>query len=185
MLYRYIDKNCPGTQPEYLVISRSTARLAALLAGEVDATSMNLHNFVAASSDELAGFHALVYYADEFPGFSTISTFMRRGLADAYPETARDLVRANLLARRRIQDQAVLTDEIAKRLEIEPGLAAHLADKFLERRMWDLNGAYTLEAIQAKIDWYAEGGDLPAGLNAADVADLSYLNAVLDEIGRQ
>jgi hypothetical protein len=39
--------------------------------------------------------------------------------------------------------------------------------------------------LRQKLDWYIESGDLPAGLKAEDAADLSFLEHVLDELGRQ
>jgi hypothetical protein len=55
----------------------------------------------------------------------------------------------------------------------------------LAREFWDLSGSYTLESVQATLDFLQEHGSLPPGLKAEDVADLSYYEAVLDEIGRQ
>lgn len=48
-----------------------------------------------------------------------------------------------------------------------------------------MNGGYTMESVQANIDFLVETAVLSPGLKPDDVADLSYLNAVLDEIGRQ
>jgi ABC-type nitrate/sulfonate/bicarbonate transport system substrate-binding protein len=186
LLYHYIDKECPGTQPNYLVIKGGSNRLAALFAGQVSATTLNMYDFITLDSQQAANVHALVYYAQEFPGYSPLSTFVRRDLVEQYPETVKDVIRAILEARRQVQDPQVLADEIVKRLELDPEQAQMIAKTYLERRVWNVNGAYdSLDAVQAKIDWYTPAGDLPEGMKADQVADLSYLNAVVEEIGRQ
>ena len=63
--------------------------------------------------------------------------------------------------------------------------ARALGAAYLDIGEWDPNGALTPDNIQFTLDFLAANTSLPAGLAVDDVADLSYLNAVLDEIGRQ
>ena len=42
MLRAYIEKTCPGTEPEYLIIPGSENRASALLVGEIDAAPVEL-----------------------------------------------------------------------------------------------------------------------------------------------
>ena len=51
--------------------------------------------------------------------------------------------------------------------------------------IWDLNGGLTAGNIQDTIDFLVAIEKLPEGLGVEDVADLSYLEAVLEEMGRQ
>ena len=55
----------------------------------------------------------------------------------------------------------------------------------LRMAIWDPNGGLTATAVQDTIDFLTNIAALPPGLKAGDVSDLSYLNAVLDEIRRQ
>jgi ABC-type nitrate/sulfonate/bicarbonate transport system substrate-binding protein len=186
MTHRYVETTCPGTEPQYVRIAGgSPVKLAALAAGAVNATTLELYDWVELPPAYAGRFHVLAWYSDVFPGLTSISTFVRRDFADSYPETVRDLVRAILQARRRIQDPAVLAEELAKRLGLDPVRARKTAEAFLERQVWDVNGGYTMERLQSHIRFYVDAGALPPTIEAGDVADLSYLEAVLREIGRQ
>jgi ABC-type nitrate/sulfonate/bicarbonate transport system substrate-binding protein len=129
-------------------------------------------------------FHALVYFNEAFPGITANSQFARREMADKYPDMVKDLIRAVLNARRRLQEPQVLAEEIEKRFELEPVLARASADIYLEHELWDVNGRYTYELVQRNIEFLESTGTLEPGLKAEDIADLSFLNEVLDEIGR-
>jgi hypothetical protein len=90
-----------------------------------------------------------------------------------------------LTARRTLQDPKALHEAIIKYVELEPDKAEQAADTYLEQAVWDTSGTYTLETVQATMDFLQEFGDLPKELTAEDVADLSYYDAVLDEMGGQ
>jgi len=183
---RYVARDCPDAHPQYVEVTGGSAtRLAALASGAVAATPLELYDYVEMPEALASKLHALVWFSDVFPGLTTISTFMRRGLSDEHPETARDVVRAILRARRRLQEPGVLAAELTARFGLDAERARLTADTFLTRRVWDVNGSYTMDAIQRNIDFYATSGNLPAGMQAGEVADLSFLNAVLKEIGRQ
>ena len=68
---------------------------------------------------------------------------------------------------------------------MDPAAAKQVGDVYLKANVWDPNGSLTRENVQYTIDFLTGIKSLPAGLKADDVADLSYLNAVLDEIGRR
>lgn len=185
MLYRYIETHCAGTKPNYLVISGKDNRIAGLLAGELDASlqdQADLARLVGSSPGDLRAFLVL---GQEFPELTTLSVFTRREMTEKYPATVKDWLRALLNARRQIQDPKVLSDEFVKRLGMDPAIAQTAAATYLERKYWDVNGRYTPEIIQQNIDFYTTAGSLKEGLKANSVADLSFLNAVLDEIGRK
>lgn len=184
LMRAYVEKNCPSATPRYIAIPRAPNKLAALLSGQVAAIPVELYDYLELAPEQASRVHPLTWFADEFPGLTSISLFMRRGLATEYPETARDVVRAILQARRRIQDPDVLTNELITRLGLDPVKARTTAEAFLRRKVWNVNGL-TLESLQRNIDFYRRENILPPGLAARDVADLSYLNSVLDEIGRK
>jgi ABC-type nitrate/sulfonate/bicarbonate transport system substrate-binding protein len=185
LLYAYVARQCPDAQPDYLVIDGSGNRYAALLAGELDATIVHWDDMIKIEADGEGRFHPLAYFSDEVPGVTAISQFTRRGLGEQYPQTVEDMIRAVLEARRKVQDPQVLADEIAQRYETEPAVAQQTAQIYLDHKLWNVNGDISPETVQANIDFLVANGSLEPGLKAADVADQSYLNAVLEEIGRQ
>jgi len=181
----YIEENCPDAKPNLLIVQRSNSRVVAMLSGEVDAATLDFQDLAYLQGEEPGACHALIVFADEFPGLQTNSYVMRTSFGEQYPELVKDLIRAVVTARRSLQDPQVLREAIVKYLEVEPSEAQQLADLYLSRNTWDVRGEYTLDTVQATMDFLQEYGDLLPGIEAKDVADLSYYEEVLDEIGHQ
>jgi ABC-type nitrate/sulfonate/bicarbonate transport system substrate-binding protein len=184
LLNRYLQRRCPGTAPNLLVVAGETNRLAGLLAGELDAAILDQDDLDGVAPARRQDLKALVVFADEFPGVTLDSFFTRRELARTYPATVRDFLHDMLEARRRIQDPQRLAEELVSRLGSTPDAAIKTAVSCIERRFWDLNGRYTPDAVQRDIDVMVEATGRVQGLHAGDVADLTFLDAVLGEIGR-
>jgi hypothetical protein len=79
----------------------------------------------------------------------------------------------------------VLYDKAVEQLKLDSNAAKTLVDAYLAANAWDPNGALTRENIQYTLDFLKQTKDVPAELTFEDVADLSYLNAVLAELGRR
>ncbi|MGH9200443.1 MAG: ABC transporter substrate-binding protein [Vicinamibacterales bacterium] len=185
MLNRYIERHCPGTRPALLVVAGEPTRLAGLLSGELDAVVIDRTDLESVESTRPGELSALVVFADEFPGLTISSHFARRELTENYPATVKDWLRALLDARRRLQDPRVLTEELVRRLGMAPAFAHKTAVTYLENRFWDVNGRYTPEIMQQHLDFAVAAAGLKPGMKASDVSDLTFLNAVLEDIGRK
>jgi hypothetical protein len=79
----------------------------------------------------------------------------------------------------------VLYEQAVSRLKITPEEAKQIGDAYLQAGLWDPNGGLTAENVQYTLDFFKNAKGVPASLKVDDVADLSYLNAVLDEMGRK
>ena len=185
MMSRYIERHCPGTVPDLLVVAGENNRLAGLLAGELDGAIMDEDDLEEIEPARQGEISALVVFADEFPGVTLDSFFTRRELAEKYPGIVRDWLRNLLTARRHIQDPKQLTDQLVARLGMTPAVAQKTAVACLERNFWDVNGRYTPAIVQQNIDFMSSATGSRPSLKAGDVSDLTFLNAVLDEIGRK
>jgi ABC-type nitrate/sulfonate/bicarbonate transport system substrate-binding protein len=185
MVNRYIEENCPGAAPEYLVVAGANNRMAGLLAGQVDAALLDMTQQLRMERDGETRAHVLVSFTEEFPTLKTNSHFARRDFLEQYPEAARDFVRAMLEARRSIQDPHVLSEQFVKYIKLEPVAASSAAETYLAHKVWDVNGALSPELLQENIDFLVELSGLAPGITPEEIADLSYLNAVLEEIGRR
>lgn len=64
-LRRYLEDNCPEIAPEFLVISGSGNRAAALLDGQIDGTIVRLEDWVAATASGDGGTNVLSTLAEE------------------------------------------------------------------------------------------------------------------------
>jgi ABC-type nitrate/sulfonate/bicarbonate transport system substrate-binding protein len=186
MFEEYVSRHCQDVQPQLLLISDSVNRVVALQTGEVQGAYLELEEWVQLQDTSPDEFHALINFAREFPEVQ-ISTFsVRREWAQQNPEMLRDFVRELLLAYRRvIDDPQLLPQGIEKHLSLEPSLALRLAEAYLAASIWDPNGQLTTRNVQATLDLLGTGGMLATGMEVESVAELSYLNDVLQEIGRR
>jgi ABC-type nitrate/sulfonate/bicarbonate transport system substrate-binding protein len=168
-----------------MVVAGANNRMIGLLAGQLSAAMLDMTQQLKMEREAETRAQILVIFSQEFPDLRTTSHFARRGFIEQYPETVKDFIKAMLEARRRLQDPKVLADQFVKYLKMDPDAASSAAETYLAQNVWDLNGTYTLDTLQNNIDFLVESGELPSGLDAAKVSDLSALNAVLDEIGRK
>ena len=185
LLNAYLEKNCPDAKPQILVVKGGSNRTATLLSGEVDAAIQDIDDLIKLELDRPGEFQPLVVFAEASPGVQINSHVTGRQFADQHPEMVKDFIKAVLAARRTLQDSEALHEAIIKYVEFEPDRAQQAADTYLEQAVWDASGTYTLETVQTTLGFLQEYGDLPKELTAEDVADLSYYDAVLDEMGDQ
>ncbi|MGI6375782.1 MAG: ABC transporter substrate-binding protein [Anaerolineae bacterium] len=186
LLYRYLEQECPDVEPQYLVIPESEGRRAAMLADQLDATTMPSEELLKLQQEAPGRFHALMVPAEMFPEIQVEGLHVRQGWAQDHPEAVRAFLRALLEANRRIAaDPQLLYDQAEERLELDATTVRLVADAYLDAAIWPANGALTSTNLQQTIDFLTSIDELPAGLEVDDIADLSYLNAVLDEIGRR
>jgi NitT/TauT family transport system substrate-binding protein len=179
-------KNCPGTEPQILTIANSSARAAALLAGELDATPLELADSAELAEKAPTRFHTLVNFATELPQLKTTGVHVSRAFAQQHPELVRAYLKALLQVHRDIRSNPqVLSEAIARYLNMDAAAAKRLGEAYLARNIFDVNGGVTRDGIAYSVDFFTQTGSLPEGLNADKVSDLSYLEQVLQEIGRK
>ncbi|HET9013342.1 MAG TPA: ABC transporter substrate-binding protein [Gemmatimonadaceae bacterium] len=186
LLFRtYLSRHCPGSQPQLVVLPESNARADALLAGRLDAALLPGEEVLKLQRQGIVPLHVMYAYASEFPDVQAEGLHVRREWAAQHVDAIKDFLRAQLLAYRRVIDRPqVLFDESMKRLSIDADTAKAVGGAHLAMHIWDGNGLLTAENVQSTIDFLIKANTLPAGTQTTQVADLSYLNAVLDEIGR-
>ena len=182
---KYIEKNCPTAQIEPIVISSQNNMLAAMTSGQIEGATIESSIVDDYRNQGKSDIHILVRFADEFPGIGGAGYVVRREFLDMYPQATRDLIRTTLLARRRLQDPDAFAAELVKFLKMEPATAKVEAARYVQQKFWNLNSALSEQVIQNNIDFLTDAGTLKPGLKPSAVADLTFQNAVLDEIGRR
>jgi len=186
MFEQYVQQHCPGIAPEIVLIAGSENRLAALQTEEVDAAYLGVDEWQLLQETGPDKFGLLIDFPREFPQVQLSMYSVRRDWAEANPDMVKDFVRALLEANRSVlRDRQLLVDAIVKYVEVEPDMAENLAQEYLTSQFWDPNGQITADNIQATLDLLRAGDMLATDLTVEQFADLSYLNAVLGEIGRQ
>jgi ABC-type nitrate/sulfonate/bicarbonate transport system substrate-binding protein len=182
----FVRQNCPGIKPQVVVITENAGRVAALLAGQIDATFLQSEQLLEVERQAPGRFHVLIPIYTEFSNIQVNGLHAWRDWMEKNPELVKDFLRALLAANRRVYaEPQVLYTEAVRRLGRDPAIAKEVGDTYLAVKLWDVNGGLTKENVQYTIDFLTNIDALPAGLKTEDVADLSYLNAVLEEIGRK
>lgn len=172
---------------QILLIPGSPARAQALMQGQVAGTSLFLTDAVRLEMTNPDDFHTLIDFTD-MPVVDSVLV-VRRDWARQNADVVRDVVRGLVQSHRRIQEDIDWAIEQALALypEEEPDFVRAAVRTYGDRGVWDPNGGIPGEdAVAETIAFLKANGDLPptASEDPADYADLSYLEAVLDEVGR-
>jgi ABC-type nitrate/sulfonate/bicarbonate transport system substrate-binding protein len=184
MLDQYLKRNCPGTQPTTTVIPSSPSRYAALLSGQMDSALLETDDALQLESQAPGRFRVLSRFYQEFPTIEVGGYQIDANFGKQHPGIVKDFVTALIQAHRRIQDKPVLLAGVNKYLKNDPTAVAAV-DTYLAQNAWDVNGGLTKQSVRASLDFLVAAKMLPAGLTVDQVADLSYLDAVLNELGRK
>jgi ABC-type nitrate/sulfonate/bicarbonate transport system substrate-binding protein len=186
MFQQTLDKECPGTTPQILLVGNTTSRLAALQKGEIDGAYLEAEDWMELDRQSAGKYHILMDFPREYPGFPLSAFSVRTEWAEQHQEMVDDFIRALLDQTRRIvSDPSLLSTQISTRFAIDPGEAQELAEAYLGLGIWDVNGGLTPENLRQSLDFLTTNGSVPQGLSVSEIADLSYLDSVLDQIGRR
>ncbi len=186
LLDAYLALNCPEAKPDILFLPGSDNRAAALESGEIAGAMLELSDMMELDRRAPERFSRRVSYAEAFPKLKTTGIHVNRAFAESHAESLRAYLRAVLTAHRQMKtDRAPLEAALVRYLAVDRERAATIAAAYLDRKLWDDNGGLAIDDVQYSVDFFTRTGSLPAGLNAAGVADLSHLEAVLTELGRR
>ncbi len=182
----YLKLNCPASKPQVVMMADTHARAAALLSGQIDAAQLEPQDMVQLQITAPGRFHTFVALGQAFPQVQSSGIHVRPDWAAQHSGPLKDFMRTLLLANRQVTaNPAVLVDEGVKRLGLDPTAAKETAAIQLGYDTWDANGGLTPENVKYTLDFLAQSDPALARLKVEDVTDFSYLNTVLDEIGRK
>jgi len=183
----YIRENCPGTMPQEVIIEGSENRAAAMLADRLDSSPLELSDAVNILDKGGDKFRILTSFNETLPNLRPATLAGNVDFMEQNPNTTRALLKAMLDVNRRINEEEGYLKEIA--LEYVPSLDEAILDEVVEQyvefNLFDSNGGVTESNINYTVQFFAQAGSIPLGLGVDQAADLSYLNEVLDEIGRR
>ncbi|RRS01254.1 ABC transporter substrate-binding protein [Glycomyces terrestris] len=175
MVRDWVADECTAGEPEYLVIGGSDVRAQALLAGQIDATALEVADAVALAAAGETELEPLVDFGAALPDLHPQTVYANTGfLADA-PEAADAFIDALVAVHERINaDPGHLVDLAVEYLGEEPGpVLDAIAQAYVDEGLFDA-AALTEENVQGTIDFFTEAGVI-GELSADDVADLSFL----------
>lgn len=183
------DQNCPDATYEPLIIEGSQNRLAALVADQIDASPVDFRD--ALILDEEGGFERVVVFKDALPDLRSSTIAGNEDWMADNPDVTKDFLRELLLQHRRVNSEdgylfSLVEEYLPEEAEDET-TAREITATYVEELLFDSNGGIDEAGLETTIAFYGPGGtgDIEAEFEVSDVADLSYLEAVLDEIGTE
>jgi NitT/TauT family transport system substrate-binding protein len=187
MLTNWIDSECPGTEPEYIVIAGSGNRLAALLAGEVEATPLELSDAIVLEEEPGGGYTLLASFATDLPNLRPNWAVANRDYAEQNPEAVEAFLKAVIEEFRKSNDATYLKEIIN---EHGPELAELPAfdtavERYIELGIYDRNYGAELSMFEYTIGFYEDAGAITPGLTTDQVVNLGPLEAALADVGRE
>ena len=176
MLRAYIDSTCPEITPEYLIIPGSENRAAALMAGDIDVTPAELIDAMLIMALRPGEFSRIADFSNDLPDLKTNGFWVSAEFAAEHPKLIEVLVRNLLIVHRQINDDpAWFVEQVKRFIDFDDADQALLPEIV----------AALIATGQYTIDFFTAAGRIDPGLTAEEAYDLSFLNSVLDEIGRR
>ncbi|MBX3031201.1 MAG: ABC transporter substrate-binding protein [Chloroflexi bacterium] len=187
MVRDWIAQNCPGITPNYIILPGSENRYAALLAGEIDASPIELPDAIALEAEAGDRFGRLTSFAETLPDLLLTPIYVNSDWAAANPNTVSVFLEELLQQHRKFNADAEYFK--ARVLEVLPATDPARVDAsvaaYRELEMYDPNGGIAPEQQQFTIDFVTNAGGIEPGLAPEQAFDRTYLDAALDRIGRQ
>jgi NitT/TauT family transport system substrate-binding protein len=181
--FDWIEDECPGTEPEVLVVPGSENRYAAMIAGEVDASAVEIADAVALEEEAGDRFHQLVSFAETLPDILTTTYAVNTEFAGENPQAVVDLLTAVLEQHRMIDEDPAYFGELVELYR--PYIGGVVTDRAIElqQELFQTDGGFTEEFVQATIEFFENAGSLEPGLAVEDIADFTYLEQAQEAEG--
>lgn len=190
MVRNYIETNCAGTEPQEVFIEGSPNRVAALLADQIDASPLELGDSITIDNEAGDRFSLLSSFSADLPDLKTTSIYVNGDWAEQNPQSVTDVVRAVIEQFRLVADDPAYLEQIAREQvpdAINDETIAQATQRYVDLEMFPVNGGLTEENLQYTAEFFGpEGtGSVDEVIPLEEWSDLSFLNTVLDELGRQ
>lgn len=186
MLNQWMQQKCPQAKPNILIISDSDQRAAALLAGQLDASPLELGSEVQLLKKGGDKFHTLADLSKELPQLDTSAVYVNSDFLSKNRQAVVDFDTELLKANRAVGANPQLLKQ--NNLKYKLGGDENIDDvikAYVGINAWDKNGGFTTDRLAYSIDFFTKGGQLKAGLKPEDVGDVSIINDALAKVGKQ
>jgi ABC-type nitrate/sulfonate/bicarbonate transport system substrate-binding protein len=172
---------CPRAEPRMMLVEGSENRLAGLLAGQIDASPIDLQDWTLLDLERPGDFMVVEDLTESMPILRVAFAAPKSFIADN-EQLIEDWIRVHLQVYREIyEDPQILVDAGIELLrQIDPAALPAIVDSFVEAAVWPVEGNLTDESVQATIDFFNNDGEPFEHISApADVVNRTMLDAVL------
>jgi NitT/TauT family transport system substrate-binding protein len=186
MLKNWVNTSCKGT-PDYVVIPGSPNRLAALLANQIDASPLELSDSITLKARGGDKYQLVTSFAQTLPNVHPTTVYGNADFISKNPDTVKAVLKALLNEHRKIgKDSGYLKTITLKYYpSADKTTIDDAAKQYVDLKIFDANGGLTEANFAGTIEFFAGAGSIKPGMTVGTAADLSFLQAVLGELGRQ
>lgn len=182
MVRAYVDENCPGTKPDYVIVSGSGNRAQAMQAGELDASPLELGDIINLEAAGELEFNTLANLIEDLPKLVNAAFYANTDFAESNPELMTEIVRTQLEIHRRINDDPEYMMELMGRYlpDVDEETARAISERYVELEIFASDGGLYLDHLEWTLGFFESNefmtGDIPT---AEEASDLSYLEGAL------
>jgi NitT/TauT family transport system substrate-binding protein len=173
----WVEKDCPGTTPEEVIIAGSDNRANALIAGQIDATELELSDAISLLASQGDKFHVLTSFSETLPDLKPSTIYGNSDYMSANPGDVVALLSATLAQAKKINaDPAYLKSLATKYLpNVNQDTLDEVTKQYVDLGLFEEDGGLTTEGVEYTIDFFKTAGSLEGDLTADQAVDLSYL----------
>ena len=177
MVKAYIDTNCPGTNPGYIVIPGSENRAAALLADQIDAAPVELADAIGLEALAKDRFGILANFAEDLPELTTATVYASQAFLDRAPDAVQLLVDLMLAQNQRVASESGYMASLIRKYipDFDPDLLEQVAEAYSDGIMFPIDGGLTESSVQYTIDFFTNAGVVGPGLKPGDIWASQFL----------
>jgi ABC-type nitrate/sulfonate/bicarbonate transport system substrate-binding protein len=177
LLRVYLAQACPDARPAVLHIQSVENRAAALLAGTIDAATIELGVLGWLEEQAPGRFRVVENFAARWPSIKTTGVQVNARFAAARPEVVLAYIRARLAANRDMSANPDLVVAEATRVLGPSARWPRVARAYLDAGAWAADGGLTITDVERTLAFFEN--DTLRRARPHDVSDLSFLEAAL------
>jgi NitT/TauT family transport system substrate-binding protein len=190
MVKYWVEQECSGTKPAYVVIPGSPNRLAALLADQIDASPLELTDATTVDAEASDRFHLLASLSEDIEDLQTTSIYGNGDFIDQNPGTVDAVVKAVLQQFQKIDGDPAYLQQIAEKYvgdALDKDTIEAAAKKYVELKMFPTDGGLTEENLKYTAEFFGpdQAKAVDKVLEVDEFADLSFLERARSELGTQ
>jgi ABC-type nitrate/sulfonate/bicarbonate transport system substrate-binding protein len=176
-----------GAKPSRLVIPGGENRIVALMNGQIDATFVQLSDWITLNAERPGQFPILMKFSEELPGLVGGVLAANKPWLDKNAEIATAYAAEVLLDNRRVASDPKPLEEAAKKYQSKDEVK--IFPQTYKAYQKDLggfrqNGGLNAERLKSAIDLFTGLDLLKPGLTVERVANLNILEGALKTIGK-
>ncbi len=178
----WFAKSCPeSVKPKIIYVEGSPNRLQGMLAGQIDATMLEVDDTLDLPPDK---FKIMVNFGNELPEIEANTVYSNDTFLKEHPDVAVGLLAEMSKLAKEIQaDPSVFVGLLKKYKPELAERADEIAKAYVDGGIFAEDGSMAMADLQKTIDLYASAGAIKPGLRAEDIATREYLEQALQSAG--